>query len=55
MIGTLTLTSASTVEFKSLTIQEAHEAQLSGTQSVRLTENSLRGLEKRNASQVGLD
>ena len=53
-IGTLVL-SAATVEFKSLTHQEAHEQQmLSGTGSMRLTENSLRGLDKRSGSQRGL-
>ena len=52
-IGTLILGPASTVEFKSLTVQEAQD--LSGTQSVRLTEHSLRGLDKRSGSQKGLD
>ena len=52
-IGTLILGPASTVEFKSLTIQEAQD--MSGTQSMRLTEHSLRGLEKRSGSQKKID
>ena len=58
LIGTLTLSPANTVQFKSLTISEAANQQtISQAGSVRLTEYSLRSLDKngRTNSQRNLD
>ena len=59
LIGTLTLSPSNTVQFKSLTISEAANQQtISQAGSFRLTEYSLRGLDKqggRTNSQRNLD
>ena len=56
LVGTLHITMNGCVQFKSLTLSEVNQ-QASQTQSVRLTEASLRGLDKMSqaSSQRGLD
>lgn len=56
LVGTLCINQNGAVQFKSLTVSEVNQ-QASATQSVRLTEASLRGLDKASqaSSQRNLD